>query len=81
MTQSLPHGLELVPREARLAAPVGVLAALDMDPADIEAGLDVLTFVIGDLANGSDPPADGGSRVNVRLDASAARKPAGGGPS
>ncbi|MGW5959074.1 hydantoinase/carbamoylase family amidase [Methylorubrum thiocyanatum] len=72
-----PIGLVLV----RCRDGVGWGPAGTVDPADIEAGLDVLTFVIGDLANGSDPPADGGSRVNVRLDASAARKPAGGGPS
>lgn len=72
-----PIGLVLV----RCRDGVGWGPAGTVDPADIEIGLEVLTFVIGDLANGSDTPADGGARVDVRLDASAARKLAGGGPS
>ncbi len=71
-----PIGLVLV----RCRNGVGWGPAGTVDPTDIEAGLDVLTFVIGDLANGSDTTADGGTRVDACLDASAARKLAGGGP-
>lgn len=72
-----PIGLVLI----RCRDGVGWGPAGTVDPADIEAGLEVLTFVIGVLANGSDTPAGTGPRSDVRLDASAARKPAGGGPS
>jgi allantoate deiminase len=64
MAHIAPIGLALI----RCRGGVGWGPAGTVDPADIEVGLDVLTSVVGVLANGSDKPAVEGPRLDVRFE-------------